>query len=50
MFIHVPVPYIKGDSMAPDGCENIESRIDVGEVHEDEDAVEGLRGESWSSG
>ena len=29
---------------------NIESRIDVDEVHEDEDAVEGLGGESWSSG
>ena len=48
MFIHAPVPYAKGDSMAPEGHENIESRID--KVHEDEDAVEGLRGESWSSG
>ena len=50
MFVHAPVPDVEGDSIAPDVCGNIESRINVGEVHEVEDAVEGLGGESCSSG
>ena len=29
--------------------EKIESRSDVGEEHEDEDAIDGVGGEEWSS-
>ena len=50
MCVLAPVPDDEGDSMAPDVREDIESRIDVGEVHEDEDSVDGLGGKSWSSG
>ena len=49
MSVHAPVPDVQGGSIAPDVRENIESRIDVGEVHEVEDAVDSLEGKSWSS-
>ena len=50
MCVHAPVPDAEDGSIAPDVRENIESRIDVGEVHEDEEAVDSLEGKSWSSG